>query len=339
VGIGLIIIGGIVVVCTALLGYIAWFERKGMREFPIPGRRFKVKGTELHIQVSGKDEGPTVVFDHGSTSGSFSGIWRLVAEPVGEFTRVVTYDRAGYGWSDPGNRPRTAMACVEELHELLQAAEIPGPYIYVGHSYGGLNARLYAGKYPWELGGVVLVDAIHEDELTDCFPHEHVSDQKRGRQFPIMLALLARFGLLLYFAKKRRPTSYRLLVERFLEKDWPLMWRVKSLTKTVKAVAEEFACLEREFQMVRKAWFPSKLPLTVIVAGKPEELNRYAPHVAERIRLAFLKSAERMKELSAAGKVVVAQNSGHHVHVDHPEIVVGEIIEMIQKVRDRSGNQ
>ena len=96
----------------------------------------------------------------------------MVLPGVAEFTRVCAYDRPGtyasigeddfVSRSDPIAQPRTAPEVVADLHALLQAAEIPGPYVLAAHSLGGLFARLYASTYPDEVVGLVLVDAYSE---------------------------------------------------------------------------------------------------------------------------------------------------------------------------------
>src|SRR5690606_28471284 len=80
------------------------------------------------------------------------------------FARVVTYDRAGLGWSDPAPGPRTAEAMVADLRALLRAAGVPAPYVLVGQSFAGLLVRLYAYLHPSEVAGLVLVDGAHEDQ-------------------------------------------------------------------------------------------------------------------------------------------------------------------------------
>jgi pimeloyl-ACP methyl ester carboxylesterase len=90
-------------------------------------------------------------------------LWSLIQPAVAQPTRAGVYDRVGLGWSDPSPRPRTALVMVEELHALLATAEVPGPYVLVGHSFGGL-VRLYAARHPQEVAGLVLVDSAHEDQ-------------------------------------------------------------------------------------------------------------------------------------------------------------------------------
>jgi len=90
--------------------------------------------------------------------------WLRVQPEIAKFTRVCSYDRAGYGWSDSSPMPRTSLQIAEELKGLLTSAEERGPYLLVGHSFGGYNVRMFAKLYPSDVAGMVLVDAEHPDE-------------------------------------------------------------------------------------------------------------------------------------------------------------------------------
>jgi pimeloyl-ACP methyl ester carboxylesterase len=83
--------------------------------------------------------------------------WQLVQPEVAKFARVCTYDRAGMGWSEAGSQPRTSEQIVRELHALLGNAGVEGPYVLVGHSFGGTNLQVYASRYPDEVAAMVLV--------------------------------------------------------------------------------------------------------------------------------------------------------------------------------------
>ncbi len=131
--------------------------------YPPPGRLVDVGGFRLHIHCTGSG-GPTVILDAGNGGSSLD--WSLVQPGVATFTRVCSYDRAGYGWSDSGPTPRTSERIVRELHTLLVNAGVPGPYVLVGHSFGGLNMRLYTYTYPQDVAGLVLVDSSHENDPT-----------------------------------------------------------------------------------------------------------------------------------------------------------------------------
>ena len=123
-----------------------------------------VGGRRLHITCAGVSAGggPTVVLEAGF--GNTSSTWSRVQPEVAKFARVCSYDRAGLGRSEPAPQPRTVVAFTEDLHALLANAKVPAPYILVGHSLGGILARLYASYYPAEVAGMVLVDSAHEDE-------------------------------------------------------------------------------------------------------------------------------------------------------------------------------
>lgn len=146
-------------------GGIASFRRTGGIGAPTAerdGRVVDVGGRRLRAAWFGTGS-PTVVFDHAL--GASSRRWGSVLDAVAETARVFVYDRAGCGGSDPAPLgERTGRDCVADLRALLAAAGVAPPYVLVGHSFGGLNARLHASEYPDEVVGMVLIDATtHED--------------------------------------------------------------------------------------------------------------------------------------------------------------------------------
>jgi len=122
-----------------------------------------VGGHQLYINCAGKGT-PAVVLEAGLDSANDA--WNQVLPGVAEFTRVCGYDRAGVGQSEAGPKPRTSQNIVEDLHRLLGNAGVRGPYVLMGHSFGGMNVRLYAAQHPQEVAGVVLVDSLHPDALS-----------------------------------------------------------------------------------------------------------------------------------------------------------------------------
>lgn len=131
---------------------------------PIPaaaeGRLIEVAGHSLFLTCSG-DKKPTVLLEAGLGGDHTS--WAQVQPAVAELARVCSYDRAGLGQSGPTTTPRTSADVVQDLHQLLAAAGESGPYLLVGHSFGGLFVRHFAHTYPAEVVGVILVDAVHEE--------------------------------------------------------------------------------------------------------------------------------------------------------------------------------
>jgi pimeloyl-ACP methyl ester carboxylesterase len=164
------------------------------RAYPPPGQLVDVGGYRIHLHSIGENQGnPTVILI--ACGGCTSANWGWVQPAVARFTRVVAYDRAGFGWSEPGPEPRDALRNVRELHTALGLAGIPGPYVLVGHSYGGPIARVYAAQYPDEVAGMVLVDPRHPDQDAR-FPAEAKVAMESEGEMVAMLRVLARFGVL-----------------------------------------------------------------------------------------------------------------------------------------------
>jgi len=121
-----------------------------------PGKLVRADGTRLNLYCMGSGS-PAVVFDSGWED--WAPVWTIVQPQVAKWTRACSYDRAGAGFSDPGPMPRTSVRIADELHSALHHAGIKGPYILIGHAFGGDNARTFAQRYTSELAGLVLVEA------------------------------------------------------------------------------------------------------------------------------------------------------------------------------------
>jgi pimeloyl-ACP methyl ester carboxylesterase len=117
-------------------------------------------GSSIRMLETGKGE-PTVVFESGS--GSPLETWVRVQPEVSRFARTISYDRAGNGLSEKGPVPRDGARIATELHAVLQSSRARPPYILVGHSLGGPYIRIFAGMYPEEVAGMVLVDPTQEE--------------------------------------------------------------------------------------------------------------------------------------------------------------------------------
>lgn len=129
-------------------------------------KKIDVGGYDLYISCSARPykESPTIILEAGLNQGAET--WNKVQPEVARLARVCSYDRAGIGKSGapPQQHPRTSQQIVTDLHLLLEKAWIAAPFVLVGHSFGGVNVRLYASLYPKEVIGIVLVDSVHEDE-------------------------------------------------------------------------------------------------------------------------------------------------------------------------------
>ncbi|MGI9072524.1 MAG: alpha/beta fold hydrolase, partial [Bryobacteraceae bacterium] len=131
------------------------------QRFPQRGHLVQAGSIRMNIDCSGQGS-PTVILESGSGGPSVD--WLMVQPEVAKFSRVCSYDRAGYGWSDSGPEPRSSLQIARELDQLLRTASEKGPYLLVGHSMGGYDIRVYTSQYPNEVAGMVLVDASHEDQ-------------------------------------------------------------------------------------------------------------------------------------------------------------------------------
>jgi pimeloyl-ACP methyl ester carboxylesterase len=145
-----------------------------------------VGGYHLRVNCVGSGE-PTIIFDSGTGSGIEA--WRAVQPTVGGFTRACAYNRAGYGQSNPGPLPRTSEQIVSELHTLLKNSCLPGPYVLVGHSFGGLNIHLYASTYPQDVAGLVFVDGTPA-EFCDRWAASGLADVRPCIRCPIQSGAL-----------------------------------------------------------------------------------------------------------------------------------------------------
>ena len=120
-----------------------------------PGQLVDIGGRRINLHCTGSGA-PTVVLMAGISS--WSPVWYKTQPVIAQETRVCAFDRASFGFSDPASRPQVLSDTVNDLHAALKAASLPGPYVLVGHSLGGVEARLYAQRWPAEVAGMILVD-------------------------------------------------------------------------------------------------------------------------------------------------------------------------------------
>jgi pimeloyl-ACP methyl ester carboxylesterase len=174
----------------------------------MPGHLVDVGGRRLYVHCTGSGS-PTVVLVSGLAETSvYWGGW--IAPALARNTTVCAYDRAGQGWSDPPASPQDGLAVATDLHTLLDHAQIPGPYVLVGHSTGGVYARIFAARYPDQVAGMVLLDSQPNEALTGLpdFPSQYSALRRASALFP-SLARLGVFQLVNRFAADPLPVPTR----------------------------------------------------------------------------------------------------------------------------------
>ncbi len=310
-----------------------WRDR---RRFPAPGRLVRVNERRMHIHVTGEGT-PTVVFESGMGASCLS--WTLVQPQVAQFTRAVSYDRAGHGWSDPAREPRTARQIAQELHTLLDATDVPGPYVLVGHSFGGYVSQAFAHKYRDEVAGMVLVDSVHHVEWKNPTP-EQLRMIEVGLRYAWIAAWLARLGVVRFCLVRLARGSPRLgwaaasafgvgtaaaaqriagEIRKLPAPILPIVRALWSQPKNFMSLGQHVAALPVSAAQAAAVSSLGDLPL-IVLSGD----HHAAPYTAWQRELALL---------SSRGRHLVASDSGHWIHLDHPELVTKAILEVVAAAR------
>jgi pimeloyl-ACP methyl ester carboxylesterase len=226
------------------------------RTYSPPGEMVDVGTHTLHINCVGRGS-PTVILEAANLG--MSAHWVRVQQQLAKTTRVCAYDRAGMGWSESGTEPRDARQISSELHTLLKGAGTEGPYVLVGHSYGGLYARRYAARYSDETAGVVLVDSSHPEQFTRT--QEGRAMYEQTRRIGAVIPWLTRLGVIrltnFYPAHPDLPSQQRAQIEAF-----------NSSTQQVVTTADEFRATPETNTQVSNMGSLGDKPLAVVSAGE-----------------------------------------------------------------------
>jgi len=273
-----------------------------------------IGGYRLNILCTGIGT-PAVILDSGLGEPALS--WIGVQTGVERSTRVCSYDRAGYGHSDPGPQPRSSLQIATELHALLEKSQTPGPYVLVGHSFGGYNVRVYAGLYRDEVAGVVLVDSSHEDQ--GRFEPASARDQARGLQTLAPFVPLLRFFGVLRLRDQFQPTI--VTGSRLSQKTMQEISALALRPNFVPTVLQEYAALGTESAtQVRSAGNLGDLPLMVFTAGQATDPGN---RELDGFRKAWLEQLQpSLTKLSRRGHQVVVQDSDHMIPYKNPDAIV-----------------
>jgi pimeloyl-ACP methyl ester carboxylesterase len=325
---------GVIVIVVLFLG-LAVNQRIALRRFRertlLPGQLVDVDGHRMHIRCTGSGT-PTVVIDAGNAC--FGLEWTPIQERLAETTRVCTYDRAGYGWSDAGPSPRDGATAVAELHTLLQAASEPGPYVLVGHSLGGIHARLFTTQYPDEVAGLVLVDTAAEYTLSP----EREAEMRASIGFYQVMHLLTGSGLLRVLGplggEGSMPETARKLPDALQETYLNLLLDQQQYATAIAEMTQLGETLRQTGKAMNGAHPLANRPLIVLTAGQ-----RMAPGSTPfddqlvPVSRESIDAQSTLAALSSQGEQRLIEQSGHQIHLDAPEAVIAAVHDVIQMIR------
>ncbi len=282
----------------------------------------------MHIDMRGQD-GPAVVLEAGIAASSLS--WCMVQARVAEFTTVVSYDRAGFGWSDAAPHHCTASDAANDLNVLLERTEVQGPYVVVGHSFGSLIARVFEERFPGQVAGLVLIDPISRGEWRDA-DARRLRMLARGVVLSRRGATLARLGVvsaalklllggsrvipkLLAKASAGQGASVteRLVgeVRKMPRELWPAVAAHWSQAKCFRAMADSLESLPASVRQIDESRSLGNLPVVILSASSSGPL--------------VVTEHEHDSRLSTNGKHVVVPGTGHWMQLDAPEVVADAI--------------
>jgi pimeloyl-ACP methyl ester carboxylesterase len=328
----------VALVLGAVVGAV--YQKLGTRRdgkvYPAPGRLIDIGTHRLHLLESGcAGSGPTILLEAGLMSTVLS--WSELQRELARSFHVVSYDRAGLGWSDLGPMPRTAERIVNELHTLLQKAGVPPPYVLVGHSFGGLTMPLFAARFPEEVAGVVLVDSVAPAEWNPP-PERDLKLTRIGAKVCRRAALLARIGVIRFVAY---------LLTTPLKKAAALLVRLISRgtpDDSGSVSSPWFAALpDNERAMASVFWVQEKFALTI--ASQLENLpvsaaqtGQFAVFCDKKVIIlsAGTSSERRVKEHAAIvarlpfGEHVLARQSNHWIMQQELDTVLGAVNRVVE---------
>ncbi|MGR5152444.1 alpha/beta fold hydrolase [Photobacterium swingsii] len=291
---------------------------------PAPGRLVDVGGYKMHINCIGEGS-PTVIMEAGA--GDFSVSWAAVQPTLSQTTRVCSYDRAGFGWSEPNvEQARTSQTMVQELETLLTNANIDDQLVLVGHSFGGLNVRLFADRHLDRVAGVVLVDALHEDVSSEM--------QRINRDAQVALveelrvaSLLQSIGLLALSPEE--------IPDQGLPSEAMAQYRAILATGSqLDTMIAELSSIENSLIYARSLNLKhlDNIPVAVLTAT-----HRNQPSLSEEQNKQMAKDWNKMQialsKLSSESYFVSTSKSGHYIQLEQPELVIRTINKLVTRAR------
>ncbi len=265
------------------------------------GQMISIGSHRLQIHLEGKGA-PVVVIDAGITDQLDK--LRPLQERIARVTHVITYNRAGYGQSEPGPLPRHSGREAQELKTLLEKASVPGPYVLVGHSLGALNIQVFASKYPDDVAGIVLLDP------------------------PPLSFILGQEYRELGMMAEQMTAEWQAIADS-AAKSTDVQEKARSAFFSMIA-SEHREMFGESARLVSAVLTFGDMPLVVMAAGKP---NPAFGEVAEEYQRYWIEQSRALADKSTNGKFVLAEGASHYLYLDVPELVAESILSVIYEVR------
>ncbi len=293
---------------------------------PTPlGQLIDVGGYRVHLYCTGSGSPTVVIIGAGS---SFD--WGLVQPEVASTTQICSYDHSGTAWSDDGPTDSCSLR-VNEIHEALKNAGIKGPYVLVGHSLGAVIGRLYVGQYPNDVAGLVFVD--HAMAMINRRPPSGGATAAP----PPMPPPPSSGGLKMTMGMEDDPNLAKLSAR---DREFHL-WANKQVRGKVDSPGKRPGDLDMLLDCVAQADAIDKnqshplgnKPLVDISAGNAPPIP---PPALEQWRMKYTDLHNKLLSLSANSKELVAENSGHFIIIDRPDVVIDAIGQVVQSIRNTS---
>jgi pimeloyl-ACP methyl ester carboxylesterase len=321
----------LVILVAAGAIYQAAASASDARQYPPPGQLFDVEGRQSHLYCSGEGS-PTVILEAGAGSPSLT--WFPVQEKIAEFTRVCSYDRPGFGWSEPASAPLSSEQVAANLHGLLEVAGVSGPYVLVGHSAGGVYARAFAHQYPTEVLGMVLVDSSHESQNAR-FPARFQEYSARQNGMVRLCKVISPVG-----AIRLAKLYHTMIPENITSSNWgaaamATMYR----TSYCDSSYDEMVAITEAFSQPGGPASLGDMPLIVLSAGgtfqeMPEAIVKaVGQDTLDQMEQVSQEMQQELADLSSQGEQVIAKESSHYIQWDQPKLVIDAIREMVEQAR------
>lgn len=291
-----------------------------------PGDLVDVGGHRLHIHCLGTGS-PTVVVDGGA--GAWSIFYRSLQERIAGTTRACVYDRAGLGWSEEGPAPRSSERMAAELEALLNASEERPPYVLVGHSLGGWNARLLAHRRPDLVAGVVLVESAHEEQW-ERLPPEARSALEAGIRRYRSAAAAARSGSLPAGSVPPGPFA----------EDQPSLraaYRAQMTSAlTYETMAAEVEGSTESAAAVAEIGDLGEIPLAVVTARNSFAAFEGTGIPVDAADAAWFEMQRELVSLSDDSRWFVSETGDHRIQRTDPDLVVEAVLDVVDRARGKA---